>query len=133
MDTEIIEPQDEASKEAKKKHAQVDPTVQCLSSRKVCKRKRLKGFDFCHKHILEDKNSPFQQCSFIIKSTDERCLNPAPKAESKKMLVLLHLLFTIYQTSLHIHCNHLVTFVDINVSLKNQISIHISEQMNVRS
>lgn len=83
MEGETEEKQD-VPKEVKKKQTQIDPSIQCLFSRKVCKRKRLRGFDFCHKHIFEDKNSPFQQCSFIIKSTEERCVNPAPKAENKK-------------------------------------------------
>eukprot|EP00795_Rhopilema_esculentum_P014788 gene14788-5894_t len=84
------EPETQGFKEVKKKSNPVDPSIQCLYSRKVCKRKRLRGFDFCHKHILEDKNSPFQQCSFIIKSTEERCVNPAPKAENKKTFCLIH-------------------------------------------
>lgn len=94
MDAEADSKQ-EGMKESKKRQAQVDASVQCLFSRKVCKRKRLKGFDFCHKHIFEDKNSPFQQCSFIIKSTEERCINPAPKAENKKTYVNLLILILI--------------------------------------
>eukprot|EP00794_Sanderia_malayensis_P003232 gene3232-3712_t len=84
-----MQSEQESAKQTRKENL-VDPSIQCLFSKKPCKRKRLKGFDFCHKHILEDKNSPFQQCSFIIKSSNERCTNPAPKSIQKKTFCLIH-------------------------------------------
>ena len=51
----------------------------CEYSLKVCKKEKLKGFQYCHKHVLEDKNSPFKKCSFVGKADGKRCQNPAPK------------------------------------------------------
>lgn len=51
----------------------------CCYSQRVCNLEKLKGFDFCHKHILEDKASPFKPCDFVAKSNGRRCPNPAPK------------------------------------------------------
>ena len=55
------------------------PDNLCCYSQKECDLEKLKGFDFCHKHILEDKDSPFKPCSFISKTNGKKCTNPAPK------------------------------------------------------
>lgn len=51
----------------------------CKSSTGACTSAALKGFEFCHKHILEDKTSPYKRCNFVSKEGNERCPNPAPK------------------------------------------------------
>ena len=56
----------------------------CCYSQRVCNLEKLKGFHFCHKHILEDKASPFKPCSFTAKSNGKRCTNPAPKLPDKE-------------------------------------------------
>ena len=56
----------------------VDKTNTLCKSIIGCASMTLKGFEFCHKHILEDKNSPFRRCSFISKSDYRRCRNPTP-------------------------------------------------------
>eukprot|EP00096_Caligus_rogercresseyi_P016528 TRINITY_DN921_c0_g1_i1.p1 TRINITY_DN921_c0_g1~~TRINITY_DN921_c0_g1_i1.p1 ORF type:complete len:480 (-),score=126.30 TRINITY_DN921_c0_g1_i1:839-2278(-) len=48
----------------------------------LCHRERLKHYDFCLRHILEDKTAPFKQCTYNIKS-QKRCLRPAPRADKK--------------------------------------------------
>lgn len=55
------------------------PRKLCAYSQRVCNLEILKGFDFCHKHILEDKASPFKPCDFVAKSNGKRCPNPAQK------------------------------------------------------
>ncbi|XP_066926750.1 KAT8 regulatory NSL complex subunit 2-like [Clytia hemisphaerica] len=50
----------------------------CKSTAMLCKLAVLKGFEFCHQHILEDKASPYKRCHFVYKS-EKRCQNPAPK------------------------------------------------------
>ena len=62
-----------------KTEADVRPRKLCAYSQRVCNLEILKGFDFCHKHILEDKASPFKPCDFIAKSNGKRCPNPAQK------------------------------------------------------
>ena len=43
----------------------VDGKRLCSFSRKICNQRRLNGYAFCIRHILEDKNSPFKQCPTI--------------------------------------------------------------------
>jgi len=63
----------------------------CCYSQRVCHLEKLKGFDFCHKHILEDKASPFKPCDFVAKSNGRRCPNPAPKLPDKgKSFCIIH-------------------------------------------
>lgn len=57
-----------------------DKLITCSSTATSCRFPVLKGFGFCHKHILEDKASPYQRCSFILNKDDNKgCLSPAPK------------------------------------------------------
>ena len=64
--------------------AKVDrPSNLCCYSQEICNLEKLKGFDFCHKHILEDKASPFKPCDFVAKSNERRCPNPAPKLPNR--------------------------------------------------
>ena len=51
----------------------------CDSTTTLCTLPTLKGFEFCHKHILEDKTSPYKRCNFLFKEENKRCTNPAPK------------------------------------------------------
>ncbi|XP_028396593.1 KAT8 regulatory NSL complex subunit 2-like isoform X2 [Dendronephthya gigantea] len=67
------------------------PDNLCCYSQKECDLEKLKGFDFCHKHILEDKASPFKPCDFVSKTNGKKCANPAPKlADGQKTYCLLH-------------------------------------------
>lgn len=57
----------------------------CLSTRKVCQQKRMDGYNFCVKHILEgllqyeinhsDPNAPFLQCQHTT-VYGKQCRNP---------------------------------------------------------
>jgi len=55
-----------------------------------CTSMTLKGFEYCHKHILEDKSSPFRRCSYISKSDYRRCRNPTPVVGEKPSYCILH-------------------------------------------
>ena len=55
------------------------PDNLCRYSQKECNLEKLKGFDFCHKHILDDSASPFKPCDFVSKTNGKKCTNPAPK------------------------------------------------------
>ncbi|KAK7495639.1 hypothetical protein BaRGS_00013086 [Batillaria attramentaria] len=55
----------------------------CAYSHRTCTQNRLEGYDFCLKHILEDKTSPFKQCSYVAPKTNRRCSGAAPKSDRK--------------------------------------------------
>jgi len=64
--------------------------AKCCRSITECGTKTLKGFEYCHKHILEDKTSPFRRCSFISKSDYRRCRNPTPVVDDKRSYCMQH-------------------------------------------
>uniref|UniRef100_A0A3Q3BVN1 KAT8 regulatory NSL complex subunit 2 n=1 Tax=Haplochromis burtoni TaxID=8153 RepID=A0A3Q3BVN1_HAPBU len=55
----------------------------CSFTQRPCSQPRLEGLEFCIKHILEDKNAPYKQCSYVSAKNGKRCPNAAPKAERK--------------------------------------------------
>ncbi|XP_027763669.1 KAT8 regulatory NSL complex subunit 2 isoform X2 [Empidonax traillii] len=55
----------------------------CAFSPRPCSQPRLEGQEFCIKHILEDRNAPFKQCSYVSAKNGKRCPNAAPKPEKK--------------------------------------------------
>ncbi|XP_017692104.1 PREDICTED: KAT8 regulatory NSL complex subunit 2 [Lepidothrix coronata] len=59
----------------------------CAFSPRPCSQPRLEGQEFCIKHILEDRNAPFKQCSYVSAKNGKRCPNAAPKPEKKDGLL----------------------------------------------
>uniref|UniRef100_A0A2K6D9V1 KAT8 regulatory NSL complex subunit 2 n=1 Tax=Macaca nemestrina TaxID=9545 RepID=A0A2K6D9V1_MACNE len=57
--------------------------LSCAFTHRPCSQPRLEGQEFCIKHILEDKNAPFKQCSYISTKNGKRCPSAAPKPEKK--------------------------------------------------
>ncbi|KAI4876016.1 hypothetical protein NFI96_019280, partial [Prochilodus magdalenae] len=55
----------------------------CAYTQRACSQPRLDGWEFCIKHILEDKNAPYRQCSYVSNKNGKRCPNAAPKPEKK--------------------------------------------------
>ncbi|XP_034027898.1 KAT8 regulatory NSL complex subunit 2 [Thalassophryne amazonica] len=55
----------------------------CSFTQRPCSQPRLDGLEYCMKHILEDKNAPFKQCSYVSTKNGKRCPNAAPKVEKK--------------------------------------------------
>ncbi|XP_026867791.2 KAT8 regulatory NSL complex subunit 2 [Electrophorus electricus] len=55
----------------------------CAYTQRPCSQPRLEGWEFCIKHILEDKNAPYKQCSYVSNKNGKRCPNAAPKPEKK--------------------------------------------------
>ncbi|OWK50311.1 KAT8 regulatory NSL complex subunit 2 [Lonchura striata] len=55
----------------------------CAFAPRPCSQPRLEGQEFCIKHILEDRNAPFKQCSYVSTKNGKRCPNAAPKPEKK--------------------------------------------------
>lgn len=55
----------------------------CNYAPRVCMRTRVAGYDFCIRHILEDKNSPYKQCTYVSSKTNHRCTAAVPRIEKR--------------------------------------------------
>ncbi|XP_022532803.2 KAT8 regulatory NSL complex subunit 2 [Astyanax mexicanus] len=55
----------------------------CAYTQRTCSQPRLEGWEFCIKHILEDKSAPYRQCSYVSNKNGKRCPSAAPKPEKK--------------------------------------------------
>ncbi|GAB6023000.1 INO80 complex subunit D [Chamberlinius hualienensis] len=56
----------------------------CSYSGKLCRQRRVNGYAFCIRHILEDKSSPFKQCAHVAKYNNQKCTNPIPSKEDRE-------------------------------------------------
>ncbi|XP_041097455.1 KAT8 regulatory NSL complex subunit 2 [Polyodon spathula] len=55
----------------------------CSFAPRLCPHPRLEGQEYCIKHILEDKNAPYKQCSYVSSKNGRRCPNAGPRPEKK--------------------------------------------------
>ncbi|GFU28369.1 INO80 complex subunit D [Nephila pilipes] len=51
---------------------------------KLCKQRRINGYAFCIRHILEDKSAPFKQCAHVARYNKQKCTNPIPCNENRE-------------------------------------------------
>lgn len=65
--------------------ANVESQLLCNYSQYLCRREKLNGYEFCGRHILEDKNAPYKPCNFQYARVhpNRRCPRPAPKTDRK--------------------------------------------------
>lgn len=68
--------------------SEVDNKPLCSYSPKLCKQRRLNGYAFCIRHVLEDKTAPFKQCEYVAKYNSQRCTNPIPKSEDRRWVAV---------------------------------------------
>ncbi|XP_025831105.1 KAT8 regulatory NSL complex subunit 2 isoform X2 [Agrilus planipennis] len=57
---------------------------QCNYQPHECTQLSLNGYDYCFRHILQDKCAPFKQCAYVYPVTSKRCYMPAPKTDKKE-------------------------------------------------
>ncbi len=82
---DVLRDQSHVMYEGKHIHfSEVDNKPLCSYSPKLCKQRRLNGYAFCIRHVLEDKTAPFKQCEYVAKYNSQRCTNPIPKAEERR-------------------------------------------------
>ncbi|XP_050406151.1 KAT8 regulatory NSL complex subunit 2 isoform X2 [Patella vulgata] len=62
----------------------------CNYGNRICMKHRLEGYEFCIRHVLEDKTAPFKQCSFVPGRKGERCPNATPKGDRKDGYCMEH-------------------------------------------
>ncbi|XP_022088477.1 INO80 complex subunit D-like [Acanthaster planci] len=73
--------------EGKHIHFSEDQKPLCSCSTKVCKQRRLNGYAFCIRHILEDKSAPYYQCEFVNRYNGLPCTNPIKRGGDSKYCV----------------------------------------------
>lgn len=65
-------------------HAEIAiKTKACSNIAYECSLPRIDGYDYCIRHILQDPQAPYKQCTFLL-TNGKRCLQPAPKYDPKK-------------------------------------------------
>ncbi|XP_073470184.1 KAT8 regulatory NSL complex subunit 2 isoform X1 [Aquarana catesbeiana] len=57
--------------------------LSCAYTHRPCSQPRIEGYEFCIKHILEDRNAPYKQCSYVSNKNGRRCTVAAPKPDKK--------------------------------------------------
>ncbi|XP_068123803.1 KAT8 regulatory NSL complex subunit 2 isoform X2 [Hyperolius riggenbachi] len=57
--------------------------LSCAYTHRPCSQPRIDGYEFCIKHILEDRNAPYKQCSYVSTKNGRRCTTAAPKPDKK--------------------------------------------------
>ncbi|XP_053311532.1 KAT8 regulatory NSL complex subunit 2 [Spea bombifrons] len=57
--------------------------LSCSFTHRPCSQPRMEGYEYCIKHILEDRQAPFKQCSYVSTKNGRRCTSAAPKPEKK--------------------------------------------------
>lgn len=65
----------------KKSHTKLVPDPVCRYKNRVCHQPVLDKYEYCLKHILEDKNAPYKPCGYPYPNNNKRCLVPALKGE----------------------------------------------------
>ncbi|XP_054161748.1 KAT8 regulatory NSL complex subunit 2-like [Oppia nitens] len=55
----------------------------CAYVHRICLQNRLEGFNYCIRHILEDRSAPFRQCSYIHPQSGKRCPNAARRTDRR--------------------------------------------------
>lgn len=65
-------------------YSPVDNRPLCSYSGKLCRQRRVNGYAFCIRHILEDKTAPFKQCAHVAKYNNQKCTNPIPSNEDRE-------------------------------------------------
>lgn len=55
----------------------------CAYIHRICLQTRLEGFDYCIRHILEDRSAPFRQCSYVHPQSGKRCPNAARRTDRR--------------------------------------------------
>ena len=66
-------------------------TQSCVYASYECTQPCLEGYNYCGKHILEDKDAPFKQCGFIYNTNGRKCQQAAPKLDRRDISYVLRL------------------------------------------
>lgn len=56
---------------------------ECAYKSYECTQLSLDGFNYCLKHIQQDKSAPYKQCGYVYSTNGKRCQFAAPKIDRK--------------------------------------------------
>ena len=71
------------AKQKSRSRTESSPQQLCSYIHRICLQNRLDGFNYCIRHILEDKSAPFRQCSYNHMHSGKRCPNAARRTERR--------------------------------------------------
>lgn len=71
------------AKQKSRSRIESSPQQLCTYVHRICLQNRLDGFNYCIRHILEDKSAPFRQCSYNHMHSGKRCPNAARRTERR--------------------------------------------------
>lgn len=57
---------------------------QCSYRPYECTQLSLDGYNYCARHILEEKGAPYRQCSYMYTSSGKKCHLPAPRGDKRE-------------------------------------------------
>jgi len=60
------------------------PQSLCSYPHHTCTRSKLEGFNYCIRHILEDRNAPYRHCSYVSSRTGHKCSEAALKTDKRE-------------------------------------------------
>lgn len=49
-----------------------------------CSGQCVEGYDYCIRHILEDKTAPYRLCGYVYSGNGRRCVMPTPKGDKRE-------------------------------------------------
>ncbi|GAB6031975.1 KAT8 regulatory NSL complex subunit 2 [Chamberlinius hualienensis] len=81
------------SASVKKSKSNAQPSIEgilCSYPHRVCTRNRLDGYEYCCKHILEDKTAPYRQCNYVYPKNGRKCANVTSKLERRDGFCMEH-------------------------------------------
>lgn len=90
----------------------VKKKTRCIYKNYNCSHIALPSFSYCIKHILEDKNAPYKQCSFVYSSNGEKCHYAVPTLPSGPSRENLYVFFVllVFVTNVRLNIIHCTCF-----------------------
>nr|CAD7439265.1 unnamed protein product [Timema bartmani] len=57
---------------------------QCRHQQHTCTQATLEGYNYCLRHILEDKTAPYKQCNYVYAGNGRRCVIPTARGDKSE-------------------------------------------------
>ena len=67
-----------------KRSSSITDRLACSYPAYECGGQRVEGYEYCIRHILEDKSAPYRPCGYVYSGNGRRCVMPTPKADKRE-------------------------------------------------